>query len=89
MDGNLINGSVKLNSGRIDSSGSAGGGGSKNPVFQEGLGMYVGSAGDSRRSWRIMISPQSIDQNALIVQFKDKQATWQTASVFLAHETGS
>lgn len=85
MDGRKPNG-VALTSGLLVGGGSGGGTGNKDPVLQEGLDLYLGPNGSSRRNWRFRISPLTTDTNALIIQYKDKTGVWQSSQVFLAHE---
>lgn len=89
MDGRALGG-VLLNSGLISGAGGSGGGGgsgSKDPIFEDGAYFFQGPNGSSRRSWRIVVSPLSVDTNALLIQYKDQQAIWQSSNVFLAHQT--
>lgn len=86
MDGSTNSSSVQLSSGKISGGGSGGGSGGKDPVFQEGLELYLGPNGDTRRSWRFIVSPLSTDTNALLLQSK-KNGLWNTSQVFLARET--
>jgi hypothetical protein len=83
MDGSTISSSVQLSSGKAGGGGGGGGSGGKDPVFQEGLELYLGPAGDSRRSWRFIISSLSDDTNALLLQSKTN-GTWSSSQVFLA-----
>jgi hypothetical protein len=87
MDGRGSNG-VLLTSGLVAGSGGSGGSsGGKDPVYEDGVYFYQGPNGSARRTWRIVVSPLSVDQNALLIQYKDQQSIWQSGQVYLARTT--
>jgi len=79
MDGFTGNG-VQLDSALLTSSGSGGSSGGVQSTVQ----LAVGPNGDSRRSWRLQVSPLINDKNALFIQYQDKNGSWQTGQVVLA-----
>ena len=85
MNSGLGNGGVLITSGLLNGgTGSGGGGGS---VFEEGVDFYVGPNGSSRRNWRIRVSGLQVDTNALLIEHKSANGTWQTSQVFVAKTT--
>lgn len=79
MDGFTGTG-VQLDSALKSNSGSGGSSGG----IQSTVQLAVGPNGDSRRSWRLEVSPLINDKNALFIQYLDKNGSWQTGNVILA-----
>lgn len=85
MDGSSgTGGGVQLSSAQSASGGGGGSGAASGSVFKNSINLFTGPSGSLRRTWRLNITPLSVTNNALEVQYLDESGIWKNSSVMLS-----